>query len=562
MQIFSFSYLEKKILLKKAIFVTLFLAAAIGFGYKVWDVYKVKISLLLLDNEITKVDEQQVLATFDPEDKIPDSFQHYRLKVNAKSNWQLEKDELSKIPADTPVLLTIEIWGYGVLEAIADGSYDREISEMLKPLVSRKDLILRFNPEMEIPDNNNTWSNWGRRYVTAFQHFSNLSKAVLPEAKVMWSPAGAMGNMEYYPGKETFEVAGISLNKDDETDLFLKNKSPSEELKRKLHRMRFVNTPLLILGPEGLSSENPVLFEYAFQQFKRSKVLTSLEDLSEEKNLREDAPLLGVYDPEEKLTDAPAVGLEHLFIGFEGIENGTFDKEFKEVLSRGHDVIITLEPQNYPENIKETNVLEQILEGKYDPLLHRFFTILTETQNNIYFRFAHEMEIPVERYAWQMQEPLLYIKAFRYVMQYPGSEAEHIKKIWAPAGDRGAVDWWPGSDVVDFISMSIYGLPDKNITDFKKQESFEKIYDRKKKRLDLFGKPFFIAEFGVKGDEEYQKLWLLNAAEVINLNKEIHGVSYFNNPDLPDAWGEITPPDWSIKPSVFSLFSKALKDQK
>ena len=99
--------------------------------------------------------------------------------------------------------------------------------------------------------------------------------------------------MEYYPGKEAFEVAGISLDKEDETDLFLANKGYSVEFHRKLHRMRFVETPLLILGPDHLTAEDSDFFETGFHQYKESKELTFLEDLSEEKNLRKEPPCSG-----------------------------------------------------------------------------------------------------------------------------------------------------------------------------------------------------------------------------------------------------------------------------
>ena len=389
--------------MKKEIFGILFVAAAVVFGYKILDVYRVKISLLLLDNEIAKTENQQVLATFDPKNELPEALQHYRLKINAESDWQLEKNELIEDPSETPVLLTVEIWGYGVLKAISEGNYDQKISKLLEPLAPGKDIFIRFNPEMEIPNSSNTWSNWGQIYVAAFQHFSALIKIILPAAKVVWGPAGAMGNMEYYPGKEYFEVASLSLEKEDETDLFLRDKDNDEQVNRKLHRMRFVDVPLIILGPKHLSTENnSAMLEAGFKNFKEAKKLTFLEDLTDEKILRETLPLVGVYDPEKKLVHAPAVTIEHLFIGFERIATGSFEKDFEEVLSRGNDVIITLEPQNYPETSNQSNVLKQILSGKFDPLLERFFEVTSKTEKKIYFRFAHEMEIPVERYPWQM----------------------------------------------------------------------------------------------------------------------------------------------------------------
>ena len=110
------------------------------------------------------------------------------------------------------------------------------------------------------------------------------------------------------------------------------------------------------------------------------------------------------------------------------------------------------------------------------------------------------------------------------------------------------------NDVVDFISIAIYGLPDKNITDPEKQESFNTIFKRKNWRMRFIDKPIFITEFGVKGPEDYQTEWLIKAAKVIGENPQIVGINYFNMTDTPKAWGEIKPPDWSItKKNIFNI---------
>jgi beta-mannanase len=123
------------------------------------------------------------------------------------------------------------------------------------------------------------------------------------------------------------------------------------------------------------------------------------------------------------------------------------------------------------------------------------------------------------------------------------------------------LEWWPGNDVVDYISVAIYGLPDKNITDPNKQESFSTIFNRKYWRMRFIDKPLFITEFGVKGPEEYKSNWLEGAAKVIRENRQIVGVNYFNMSDTPKAWGDIEPPDWSISKKSFYHFLKELKGE-
>jgi beta-mannanase len=144
-------------------------------------------------------------------------------------------------------------------------------------------------------------------------------------------------------------------------------------------------------------------------------------------------------------------------------------------------------------------------------------------------------------------------------MNYMDSLPPNIIKVWGPAGDRGSVEWYPGDDVVDVISMAIYGLPDKNITDPEKQESFATIFKRKLRRMRFINKPIFITEFGVKGPETYQTQWLLNSAGVIRENTRIIGINYFNMTDTPKAWGDIKPPDWSISKKSFHQFLEVLR---
>jgi beta-mannanase len=175
-------------------------------------------------------------------------------------------------------------------------------------------------------------------------------------------------------------------------------------------------------------------------------------------------------------------------------------------------VIVTFEPWRDVQQEKDSLLFVNILAGRYDAQLNQLRAIISSLPRTVYLRWTHEMEIPVDRYPWQQQDPALYIRAYRYIAQRV--KAPNVKLVWGPAGDRGCMEWWPGSDVVDYVSIAIYGLPDKNITDHTKQHSFGHIFKTKYHRLRFTHKPVFITEFGVRGPENYKREWLDEAARV------------------------------------------------
>jgi beta-mannanase len=269
--------------------------------------------------------------------------------------------------------------------------------------------------------------------------------------------------------------------------------------------------------------------------------------------------VMGLHDPNQLLTSDPYISVEHVFVDFGQIQSGELKRITDEVFSRNHDVILTVEPWKDLSGIPDTIVLDNVVNGKYDSIIQKIFNDVSDTGHIVYLRFAHEMEIPITRYAWQSQDPVTYIKAFRHFMNLAQPFPANVKRIWGPAGDRASLDFYPGDDVVDYVSIAIYGLPDKNITDPNKQESFATIFNRKKWRFRQINKPFFITEFGVKGPEEYQTAWLEEAAKTLNKNPRVIGINYFNMSDTPGAWGEIKAPDWSITPASLHKFMGILE---
>ncbi len=508
---------------------------------------------------------------------------HYTLRWTNPETGQLTKELELLLSKNKEVVLSLELWGTrrkesyrAVLERVLNGKYDNKIEELATMLARhKKPVYLRLNPAMELPQNNFPWQNREPRlYIQFFGYFAQKLKEKAPGVAMLWGPAGYPGALEYWPGSEVVDLVSISLNQPEKSySAWIQKDSWALALRSRLHRLRFIEEPVMIIGSASLPPK-------AYKHEMLQTALAELEDggfsgktiaglrseavlaPSEETKQGSSEIAIGVYDPEQQLRGMEAVNVEHLFVSLTGVHEGPFQERFQEVLSRGHAIIVTVEPWGQEERKGPQNVLENVLNGTYDKELEALYSLLAEANQDVYLRFAQEMEIPVARYPWQRQDPLLYIKAYRYFANFRNPLPANISLVWGPAGDRGSLEWWPGNDVVDFISIAIYGLPDKNITEYKKQQAFSAIFRRKIHRMRLVDKPVFITEFGVKGPEGFQQTWLKEAAATLNKNAEkVAGICYFNLYDSPNAWGKIQAPDWSISATTFKHFVSSLDEK-
>jgi beta-mannanase len=504
-------------------------------------------------------------------------FPHFTVKLTDLTGWKNNNEAISGIADSIPLLVTIEAWGGNVnsryfnspTEDLVEGKFDQAIKQMcLQLLGKRSNIFLRFNPEMEVYGTLYPWQRDGELYIESFRHFARLCKMYAPQVKQIWGPAGYTGADELYPGDDVVDAISVTIKSDSKPLEYPTNYPISYDLFRRLHRLRFFDKTVFILGSKQAPEDsiNDQLFlsikqridaartiAYSSANFDHSKV-----SFGTKKNNKIE---IGLYDPNALLIDEKPVTVEHLFVDFGNLSDGTFQNSFNKVVERGHNVIVTFEPFRNPNGENDSLILQHITAGKYESEIKHLYSIISSTDRKVYLRFAHEMEIPVDRYPWQNQDPLDYIKSFRYFMTYFNPVPVNIQRIWGPAGDSGSLEWWPGNDVVDFVSIAIYGLPDADITDHNKQLAFSTIFNNKSWVLRFIDKPIFITEFGVKGPETYQTKWLEDAANVIRGNPQIIGVNYFNMADTPKAWGDIEPPDWKISKKSFEQFMSALNSE-
>lgn len=518
--------------------------------------------------------EEEVLASVELSDyqqyQYAPKASHRVLRLNQSGDWEVPTSLVEDLPEGQSLLLSLEFWGSrywpvyrsAPLIAVAEGVYDQKITALAKILdQENRPIYLRFNPQMEVPGRYYPWQEYPSIYIEAYRHVYQLLKSLAPKVQMVWAPAGYPGLEEFYPGDAFVDAISINLIGDSESILNVYPKQESAvELRRRLHRLRFFNKPCFILSGEAANISEPDLTTLARYQKENDHLYgPSYYTRSEKKWPSKDSLIIGVYDPDKKLQALTAIDCEHLFINLATFEEEGFYEAYEVIKQGSRDLIITLETIEDRQFKRDDRCLENFLAGEYDPELEELLDSLKTFPRQLYLRFSQEMEIPIHRYPWQSKEPKLYIDAYRYLMERADTALKDVKMVWGPAGDRGSLEWYPGEDVVDYISIAIYGLPDKNITDPNLQERFAQIYRRKSWRMRQAQKPIFITEFGVKGPEDYQEAWLLEASETIKNSPELIGICYFNMHDVPKAWGDIAPPDWSVEAETFERFTQSLR---
>jgi len=535
-------------------------------------------------DEVEASGVQLIIAIYDTASnqiiKTTQSEQHQTLRWINNAEDALAKEALNGfIEKKQSLFIHLQIWPRGIIKKLDDsiaslvisGYYDKKLTTLFKLLNKNTTLTyLSYNAAMEVPSYQLPWQAQSfNEYIRSFRHIFSLCKKFAPSVQIVWSPSGYPGAEEYWPGNDFVDQISINLNMDREfaNDRYPLYPSVAEMMRRKLLRMRFTNKPILFLGSTTVNSNDlnhQILNDInrkiiADKAFYRTPKEAAEPDTIYTKKDRIIPIQLGVYDPLLLLTNQPLISTEHIFTDMVSVLNGFFKKNFDSVIARRHNVIVTMEPWKDGKRVKDPAILANTINGTYDRVWAKLYEIIADAPQTVYLRWGHEMEIPIDRYAWQSMDPVAYIKAFRYVANFKQPRPTNIKMVWGPAGDRGSVEWYPGKDVVDFVSFAIYGLPDKNINDYNKQQSFSTIFQYKFHRMRFTHRPIFITEFGVKGPEAYQKKWLLNAATTINKYPEIYGLSYFNFADTPKAWGDAETPDWSITDSTFKSFTNLLK---
>lgn len=192
----------------------------------------------------------------------------------------------------------------------------------------------------------------------------------------------------------------------------------------------------------------------------------------------------------------------------------------------------------------ERRSLRRIARGEFDDYVRRWAREAFEWGKPMFLRFAHEMD-NAEQYPWTVREentPQDFIDAWKRVRRIFDDEGTtNVSWVWSPR-DAGADRFWPGADVVDWTSVTVFNYGAYHTEPWM---PFQQIYAPKYAMLIALEKPIMIGELGCVsygGDkaEWYREAW----RALDNKFSETKAVVLFQHPADKTSGAII---DWTVE---------------
>lgn len=217
--------------------------------------------------------------------------------------------------------------------------------------------------------------------------------------------------------------------------------------------------------------------------------------------------------------------------------------------------IITIESDSSTDG--SNRVLEEIVGGKRDVRFRELAHVVRTDSRTVLIRWGHEMDL-VGLYPWSVTDDSLYRAAYRHVIELFRAEgASNVRWLWSPAGNAGALAYYPGDDVVDYVGLTVlgdakwdalYGLP---------PQTFTQLLSPRYDIVKGLGKPIVICELGVSGTAEYQRAWLADAVRDVSRFPMIRAIVYFDAVNAANNHYSAQP-DWRIDQLLLQDFARQM----
>jgi len=304
--------------------------------------------------------------------------------------------------------------------------------------------------------------------------------------------------------------------------------------------------------PTSISTPTSTPFSQSPRIVYNPRVTTPTKSVSDfATNFATKKVAIGAYDPEGRLNGLP-LEVQHSYVVWflpdgltEAVEAARQMKRFP---------LISVEP--WPlliNNLTAETLLQDINNGYYDQYIHKLAQASKEQfPQIILLRWGHEMEM-TGLYPWSQGDPKAYIAAYHRVVDIFREEKVHnVRWVWSPAGNSGAVDYYPGDSYVDYIGVTI--LADERWDEaagFSSLRSFETLLQEKYWLAERFAKPLIITEVGVSiGNEVEKEIWLRQAEASFSKYPLVVAFVYFNAVNAHVSLDNYRP-DWSVDGETF-----------
>jgi endoglucanase len=265
--------------------------------------------------------------------------------------------------------------------------------------------------------------------------------------------------------------------------------------------------------------------------------------------------LMGAYDPYGTFANDAKISIEHIFIPWKDVNLTSLDAADKYARDRSRKLLITVEPWTWSRNGKAETSAELyagIMAGNYDQLIRELCRKGASLKSDITIRWGQEMDLGNDRYPWSEWAAVEYINAYRHFVDTCRTVGAGIHFMWSPRGEPSMREYYPGSDYVDSIGLTLFGFQEYEIELYGKDLTLPERLGPSYELVADLGKDIYIAEFGCHGDQAYLRRCVEEARSVSAKFSRISAVIYFNEVETYKWPGSHGSPDWRIMSKLFA----------
>lgn len=211
------------------------------------------------------------LGVYDPFDSFADqslvTIEHYFVTWRLDNAQELVSALNDAKKANRLPLITLEPWPWQWNNMVSDTLFDDILAGKYDPTIERifqvikkhynQPILLRFAHEMDII-NLYPWSiKDGKKYIKAYQYIVDFARRLEVNNLIwVWSPAGNINALDYYPGDNYVDYVGISIfayTKFPERNMYQDAPSLEQIISEKYWLANFAGKPM-ILAEVGISA--------------------------------------------------------------------------------------------------------------------------------------------------------------------------------------------------------------------------------------------------------------------------------------------------------------------